>query len=337
MGDLTINNRAPSRRMKAIKEDFNSMNIKFVCISGTRSNRMRLSLKLLFSENKKEINRIYVESSNSGLLLSEALLLLFFKLKKIPISVFIRDAYPLFLKGWIHQNINGTIANILWFISICFYKRIASILYFPAEGLRELINFKNKHLLPPAIDVNWKLKTIKENSIFYTGGLKGPYLIEPILMACDELSKEISLTLTIYCRENDRDALKKWESKKWINIEHKVIEELDFQPEIGVMSSNRKYQSLTRSVKLMDYIRMGMPVVISDSSANTKFLTKHKIGLVADSLDWKTFYVQIKKIISDKEVYNELKENVLKLRKSEEITWRARCKQILNDFEKFTS
>jgi hypothetical protein len=55
--------------------------------------------------------------------------------------------------------------------------------------------------------------------------------------------------------------------------------------------------------------------------------------LIAKPKDSDSFYLALKKLLTDKKLYNLLKENVMQLRNSPEITWTARARKILKDMD----
>ena len=118
MSDLSILNKAPARRMKAIIDSFKKMEISNFTLTGNRKQRSNRARKLFFSNKLKDITSVYIESSNSGMIFFEFLLLLKIKLNKIPISVYIRDGYPLFKEYWSLRFYRQIIANIFWKLTL---------------------------------------------------------------------------------------------------------------------------------------------------------------------------------------------------------------------------
>ena len=333
MSDLTIQNKAPSRRMNAIISTFRKMNVPLCVISGSRKERNKKANDLL---NKKldGIDAVYVESSNSGLMINEFRLLATLRKKQIPISVFIRDGYPFFKEYWNIKYYKQIISNILWIISVFAYKKFAKTLYFPSVGLADFFRFDDKRILSPATFINEnKLNLPPQKTLFYTGGIGQQYDITTFLMACDKLSSEIDFEVVMYCRESEIYRIYSWLSKSWLKIEHKNLEELDFQPTLGIIPLKKNaYSDLSFSVKLLDYVGLGSVILASDSSVIKEYIQKHRIGIIVNSGDVESYYCKIKEILSNEDLYEKLLANVEQLRNSEEITWENRCQKILDDF-----
>lgn len=333
MSDLRILNKAPARRMKAIINNFGKMKVSINVLSGNRKQRSKRAWEFLISNKLKDITGVYIESSNSGMMFSEFLLLLKVKFNKIPISVYIRDGYPLFKEYWSLRFYRQIIANIFWLISYYCYRFLVNIMYFPSKMLMEKIRFNNKKLLIPGIsNFEHDLGRQKKNSIFYAGGIGQQYDIETFLKACKKLAEEINISVTMFCREDEVYKISNWKNKLWLSIQHKNLEELDFQPIVGIIPLRKHcYSDLAFPIKLMDYVSINAVILASDSTVTKEYIEKHKIGLVAKSEDIDDYYRKMKKLLINKELYNRLRENVMNLKKSEDVTWKARCKQIIDD------
>jgi hypothetical protein len=331
LGDDTKKDIAPSLRMCAMKKGFREIldSDKLIEINGKV--RAYKIWKFLFSEDIAKVGYVYIESSNKGMTFFDALLIFYLKFRKVKISVFIRDFYPLFKNGWVDANWKGKIANILWFLNIAIYKINADIAYFPSESSMNLLKFKRKEILPPGLFLDIPEMPLKKNVIFYAGGLKKPYNLEPVLQAVENLNKIKVIKFHIFCRKNDLRFIEKWSDKEWLKIEHKNLYDLNFRPHISVISSDDSYQAIARSVKMLDYIRLGSPIIISDAYENSKFLKEHNIGLIAKPNNAKSFYLQLKKYFTDDTLSENLHMNVKKLQKSKELKWTTRCEKVLSN------
>ncbi len=333
LGDDTIKNIAPSLRMFAMKQGFREIldNEKLIEINGNSKVRAKKIRKFLTSGDIAKVGYAYIESSNKGMNFVDALLIFYLKLKKVKISVFIRDFYPLFKNGWEDANWKGKIANILWFVNIGIYKINAYLAYFPSESSMKLLKFKRKEILPPGLFLDIPKLPLRKNTIFYAGGLKKPYNLEPVLLAVEKLNEIMNIEFHLFCRKNDLKFIKKWSDKKWLIIEHKNLYDLNFRPHICVISSDNSYQAIARSVKMLDYIRLGSPIIISDAYENSKFLKEHNIGIIAAPNDAESFYGELKKYFTDDSLQNQLQENVQNLQSSKELKWTTRCEKVLSD------
>lgn len=333
MYDLKVKNIAPARRMSAIIETFNELDIPFISLSGSRKERRKKAWNALFSYKFNDVSGVYVESSNSGMLITEFVLLMKYKLKKIPISVYIRDIYPKYKQYWLWKNYRVVLAHLFWLASYFVYKMICEIIYIPSTLIAQKLSLDNYKILPPGLLGSEKnLGKIKQNSIFYAGGTGPQYDIECLLFACKKLSKEINIIVTFLCRKDEIEKISKWQSESWFSILNNDLEQLDFQPQIAVIPlTNTEYGDLSFPVKLMDYISINTPILASDSFVIKNFINEHQIGLIAKSEDVDDYYEKIKIMLEDRNLYEELLANVYKLQKNPEISWEYKCKTILKD------
>ncbi len=335
MSDLTFLNKAPARRMKAIIETFKEMGVSNSTISGNRKQRSKRARKFLFSNKLKDITGVYIESSNSGMMFNEFLLILKMKFYKIPISVYIRDGYPLFKEYWSLRYYRQIIANIFWLVSYFCYLFLVDIMYFPSEMLMGKFRFSNKKLLTPGIsDFKYNLGKQKKNSIFYAGGIGQQYDIDTFLKACKKLTKEIDLCVTIFCREDEVYRINKWQNKSWLSIQHKNLEELNFQPMIGVIPlRENKYSDLTFPVKLLDYVSINSVIVASESENLKNYIEEKNIGLITKFGDVEDYYRKMRELLENEELFNLLKKNIIQLGNSNKITWENKCQKVLKDLK----
>lgn len=335
LGDDTKKDIAPSLRMAAMKKGFQQIipHEKLILING-RAGKRASEIKKIFSLKQiNSIKAVYVESSSIGVSFWDVLLIVILKVKKVKMSVFIRDFYPLFRNGWADTNWKGKVANIFWFFNIFLYKFTMYQNYFPSVSSMKLLKMKRKDILPPGLYLDIPTLPIQRNTVFYAGGLRKPYNLTPVFEAVDKLNNELKVEFNLFCRFNDLSYISDWLDKEWLKVEHKSLYDLEYKPHIAIISSDSTYQAIARSVKMLDYIKLGTPILISDAYENSKFLIKHQIGLISDPDSSESFYQQLKKYFTDNELSERLENNVLKVQKSSELNWLTRCEKVLNDLD----
>lgn len=333
MYDLKVKNIAPARRMSAVINAFQNVKFPFEAISGSRRERMHNTFRLLFSNKGSEFSGVYIESTNSGMLLSEFLLLLKYRLKNVPISVYLRDIYPKYKSFWLGQSYRVIIAHLFWLMSYYIYKKLCDTIYVPSMMMAKKLSLKNYEILTPGmVKFEKDLGEIKQNTVFYAGGTGNQYDIECLLSACNKLSKEIDITVFLFCRKGEVDQLRRWSSASWLNILHNDLEQLDFQPQVSVIPlSKTEYADIAFPVKLMDYISINTPILSSNSIVTKKFINKHQIGLIANAGDVDDYYTKLKIMLGDQELYKKFIANISRLRQDPKITWEFKCNKILKD------
>ena len=101
---------------------------------------------------------------------------------------------------------------------------------------------------------------------------------------------------------------------------------------IGVVPLRNPHSNMTIALKFMDYISIGLPVIVSGSKATELIVKEEKIGLTAETGNSESYFSALKKILLNKELYKEFKENVLRMRSDSKNSWAKRCEKVLHDF-----
>lgn len=249
-------------------------------ITGTRQSRRWPLLKLILAGNLKRFDAVYLEAATSTSMETDLLLLSLLKVAKVPIGIYIRDAYPLFGLTLV-RNPKEWLLNKTWFISQWAYQRLADILFFPTQSLADCFDFKAKELLPPAT----RMGLVSE--VF-----PGPF---DTLLYAGHLSDEngwplLKATMTLIHAKNPQIRLLALtptvtsEQYPWLDIRRGVLEDiLADLPRIAAALIPRPqtdYNHLAIPVKLMDYLSLGLPIVSTDCKEMAGFILQEDVGLV---------------------------------------------------------
>ncbi len=335
MGKIKDQTIAPSRRMKFIYDGFKKLDMDMLFVGGTRQERNRMARSIIFSGEYKEVETGYIETSNAGMVLWEFILLVLLKWNGAYISVFIRDAYPFFKEYWRNRGFKLLAANILWLVSIIVYSSTCKIFYFPSEGLGNLFRMKNRRVLRPGIDHIVSGLTERSKTIFYAGGVTGQYDMDTFLVACEGLRSKYDIKVLVYCRSYSRENVKKWLSKDWIKVEHKTLEQLNFKPLCGIIPLKRnKHTEVAFAVKLLDYVKLGVPIVASDTTTIKDYILEKGIGVICKAENVKSYIEQIEMLLTNPKLHGKLSKNVEKLQEDPEIYWDSICERIMRDLRK---
>lgn len=334
MDDLNKKNTAPSRRMKFILDGFNKIKKNNVVLSGTRKGRFKSVLKFICSKGYNNVSEAYVESTNSGMLISEFILLIILKLKKIPLAIYIRDAYPKYLYYWKKANIKVIISNLFWFMSYYSYRLLADQLYCPTQKMIDVLKIKAK-TLPPAMNDNEKIvKKRCDNLILYSGGIGKQYDIDSFLLGCKKLSSEIDIKVKIFCRKYETNLIKSWLREKWLTVENRTIESIECLPVAGIIALKKlPYSDLAFPTKLLSYIGLEIPIIASDNFTIEKIINKHKVGCIVQAENPNEYYKAIKMMITNEEKKTKLIGYVRKMKMDSSMYWSQRAKTILTDLQ----
>lgn len=281
-------NSAPKIRTYNMFESFKSL-VDTDFITGTRKSRRFKLLKYILSGKIFKVDAIYLESATSTSMETDILILLIAKLLKIPIGIYIRDAFPLF-NLTDNKSIKNKILIIGWYVSIWFYKITASVLFFPTEGLAKSFRCTKEYkLLPPGgIDLGYQEFLPEEKGILYSGGIGPLYGISSLIEAVEKIyDKHKDVKLYIVCRKEDiNDSIKnKIFGKDWIILKH-----VDFNEMIKLRKKiylsviplvDDPYSDIALPVKLFDYMSLGKPIVATNRIETVKFFSLNNIGLIS--------------------------------------------------------
>jgi glycosyltransferase involved in cell wall biosynthesis len=94
---------------------------------------------------------------------------------------------------------------------------------------------------------------------------------------------------------------------------------------------NANLSTLIARGYMLDYIKLGSPIIISDAYENSLFLKENEIGLIAEPNSKESFTAQIRNLLTDEELYAKLLNNVTQLKHSEKVSWKNRCETVLKD------
>lgn len=86
--------------------------------------------------------------------------------------------------------------------------------------------------------------------------------------------------------------------------------------------------NMTVSNKLFEYIQAGLPLILSNVPEHIYLNRKYNIGIVINEVTPKEIAKAVNKLYNDKELYNKLKENVI--RAKNELSWESFEKKLLN-------
>lgn len=280
-------NSAPKVRTYNFYQNFKDL-VDTDFITGTRRSRRLPLLKYIFSGKLFKVDFIYLESATSTSMETDILLLLIAKFFRIPIGIYIRDAFPIF--NLIEQNtIKNKLMVIGWYISIWVYKLMASRLFFPTDSLAKAFrNIKKYKLLPPGgISRSYEDIIPEHKGILYSGGLSPIYDINLLIKSIEKVyRKHNTMKLYFICRENEinQEIKNLIFDKPWIEIKHYNIDEIyELRNKIYlsiIPLAALPYGDVAIPVKLFDYMSLGRPIIATDRKETTIFFEENIVGLI---------------------------------------------------------
>lgn len=275
---------APKVRITRMKEAFEGLT-DLTFLSDTREGRRKPLLSLM--TRIRQFDAVYVEAATSTATETD---LLFYSLCRklgIPLGIYIRDAYPLYEYQYDAKPLKHRLLKLAWHVSIHWYERQASALYFPTQGLSEHFYHPRKLLLPPGGRLNLGVdRSAPEPWIIYVGGVSRVLGSDLLMQAMERVVERVpEAKLSFICAPGAHDLIAPWRERPWLEVKHLATDEL--LPEMNraavavIPFRQADYPALP--VKLLDYLSYRMPVVATPWADVVAFMTKHHCGTIAEA------------------------------------------------------
>ncbi|MDR3552183.1 MAG: glycosyl transferase family 1, partial [Clostridia bacterium] len=184
-----------SVRPQRICEAFKKLGFEVNLLSGLQ-NRKRERWQRVFHKFL-EIRRslpdfCYVEPPSGPFFnFCDHLLLLYLKMKKVPIGLFYRDAYWKFADWWHIKGIKRFFLTLMHRFDLFIFRRTCSIVYFPTKSMAALFSLPHKGVLPPAGTDRVVPPHAPGRSALYVGGVSGFYGTDIMLGAFEILNERM--------------------------------------------------------------------------------------------------------------------------------------------------
>lgn len=271
-------NSAPKIRTHALHQAFKSLaDVTF--ITGTRAQR-RGPLKTLLKQDFQHFDCAYLEASTSTSMDLDFRVLYRLKQAGVPLGIFIRDAYQLF--GLSKTDLKSRLLGLGWHASQYVYRQTATHLFFPSASLAEYFSFPNKQLLPPACRAALRQNAEKSSArrVLYAGHLNEASGW-PLLKAAFEQLHTKHPELRLFAVSPTVLA----EIPPWLDLHQGVLSEMQHElHDVFAAVIPRPctvYNHLAMPVKLMDYLSLGLAVVVTPCTEMAQFVRHEGLGLVS--------------------------------------------------------
>ncbi len=283
----------------------------------------------------------YVESPSGPIFnLCDKILLRKIRRLGIKIGYFYRDAAfrfdNIFIKGQKTPKQHAIAA--MSELDVKFLERTADIVYLPTKSMAKYFSFPCMMTLPPACSgsIQSKVGHTPGRSCIYVGGVSKRYGTDILLGAFDLLNANgEDYPLTLVCRESETGYIpQEYREKPWLHIVHASGKE-SLKPfyqaaDLALYPIEKNdYNDFALSVKLLEYLEFGLPVVAVDCTETKRFVEGLGSGLVCRS-DPADFADKVRGILTDTSLYALCALNVQKAAQSGNL-WTDRAKQIARD------
>lgn len=271
--------------------------------------------------------------------------LLLFQLKrmKIPLAVFIRDAFWKVPETWGAATPKRLILELMSRFDWMVYNRTVNTFYFPSRRMADLFPTRcKKMILPPGgVLLAGPLQPpagTDRLSLIYVGAIADRYGSEILFQAFRlVLAANSKIDLHIVCRRDEWDRLDS--SSK--DLDHMLVHHIQ-GAELGelyrlcdialVPIRKSSYMDFAIPVKLYEYISYHLPVVVTDCAEMAEFVSRQDIGLVTAS-EAAAFAAGILNLAGDQALRAHYRARAAETLLTGHL-WTDRARQILNDMGK---
>lgn len=275
--------RAPKVRTYAMAEAL-AKKAELALITGTRSERAPALRAFLAQDRLRTIDGVYLESATSTMTLDDWRFLSAVHARRIPLSIYIRDAYQRFPDLYPPKNLKERALAVAYALTCREYQRLATTLFFPTDGLADLFSHPHKALLPPAgrILVPPDMPRLPFRVIYV--GANGPHdgvslMVEAMEQVVRKVpaarlvlvtrASETPTALPTFCKvvEASGTALSPWLWSASLAL---------------IPRPDTRYNRLALPVKLFDYLSHGLAVLTTRQSETAKLVVTAGAGMATD-------------------------------------------------------
>ena len=259
----------------------------------------------------------------------------------VPIGYFCRDFHLKFRKDFPRRSdsLINYVKDIIWeFLQKKTDKvlRCCDIVYLPSEKCKELFDYKDMRVLPPAGEDKIITRPAPNYTCIYVGGIIGHYNCDLLLETFDYLyQKDHSYHLILVTRRKEWNSyLHPLKNAKWLEIHHTSGEglvPLYKKASLGLIvpRTSITYNDYCISVKVFEYMSFGLPVVAVNCKAITEMVNSERIGLVAES-SVEDMAIKIEKLLNNPNEYNNNCKIIKQILPKKHL-WKHRVNQVITD------
>lgn len=338
-----------------MKNAFKNLGYSIKEISGAISERKIAIDRLLQTDEIKEYDFMYVESSNIPLAFSNANhfpvqfnvdIHNFDKVRKhMKVGFFYRDFFwcksnysdevPFLKRNILKAAFRQELKPLFKAIDVLYLPELDCINHFPID----IAETKVLALHPACKHNDNYLHKKKGNAvrILYSGNIEKNSVYNLTQLLQDLFDCKCSYILTINCEKStfERNIGQYPLLIKMIEQQKAVIAHYDYENNFNLAATNDiaifylvddKRKMLGMPMKIFDYLSMGLPIITNTEPAIKRLLEQNQIGWYVDNQ--RELEQLIFEIESEKK-YNRYQQNVISFAKKN--TWEERCKEIIKE------
>lgn len=336
--DLDSTTSGSSVRPKKIYDEFIKSKFKVTMLTGIQNKyklRWKKCIEFFKIIQKNEYDICYIEPPAGPIFnICDHMLILYISfIKKIPTSLFYRDAYWKLSDWYDVQGIKRFILISMHKFELIIFRISCKKIYFASESVSLEFPFKNRDVLSPGCeDKKVKRKDYISNECIYVGGVSERYgtvtLLEAFRIINEEYKKEIKLNLL--CREVI-DIISKYKEKKWVDLylglSGEALIPIYTKSDIAIIPFQKeRYMDYAIPIKLLEYIENEIPIVSTNCNEVKKFIENYQIGEISED-NPKALADAIIEMYNQK--LNQYGKNIMKAKKDN--LWNKKIEKIYLD------
>lgn len=257
----------------------------------------------------------------------------------IPTGYFYRDAAyrfdDIFIRG--RKTLKQHVIRWMSERDVRFLKKNVDLIYFPTESMGKYFSFPNTSILPPACTGSYGSKTDgpRGRRSIYVGGVSRRYGTDTLLGAFGRLNGNgAEFPLTLVCRKAEAAYIgESCRKKPWLRVVHASgrgqLAPLYQEADLALYPIEKNaYNDFAFSVKLMEYLEYGLPVVAVNCTETEKFVRGIGAGLVCRN-DAGDFAEKVRTLLTDPALYKECAENAARAVRGN--LWTDRAQKVVSD------
>ncbi len=330
--------RAPKVRIMRMAEAFCRITSLRI-ITGSRPERAQRMQEARARNLLANIDAVYVESASSFATPADISFLWEIKRRKIPLAIFVRDYYQHFPKLYPPRNTREYVMKWLYVLTLYFYRRLATIIYVPSQGLGELVGGKDVRLLPPGgqkdLEPILRRQENDEKWVLYVGA-QGPYDgVDLLIEAFEQLHRRMSeVRLALVMRQEEWPDISPLPYVTMVQAQGSELDSWYQKASLAVIPRlNTAYTKMAWPIKLMDYLSHGLGVIVSDDSEAARFVERYEVGERCQPHSASLAFA-LEKCLGSPAILDRFRENALRVI-AQEHNWDNRAATVVNDLLAF--
>lgn len=278
---LEQRDRAPVVRTVAMAEAL-ARHASVTALSGTRADRAPWIRAFLAAGRLGQVDGVYLEAGTSTMTPADHTLLVAIRRRGLPLGIYIRDAYQRFPELYPPANPKEWAMARAYALTTWRYRRLATVLFFPTDGLADLFPHPQRQLLPPAGTVAAPPAGVVRHPhrVVYVGA-NGPYDgVDTAALAMTVVSRRHSdaeLVLITRPSEVPRDMPPVC---RVVTAAGEALHPWLWSSSLALVPRrDTAYTRLALPIKLFDYLSHGLPVIATGPSETSKLVVSAGVGI----------------------------------------------------------